>query len=283
MTYFGESGLTSTSANYIANKAKELANAISAKLSNISLYKEEVTLVGAEGSSVTKVGTPDAFDHLTTEVTTLGNLKALMAWLREAIKERGRLYANVFSQTTNDAISALVAPIRKPDLTQDEVIATWPVAKRNRYLALEAKASVYGKLVGPDGTLNIARKEYLDILSNPTVVQGKGRDMLIYKKTPLFGESTVEERFFELQTKWRSLESELNQMKHEIEETILADSVRKRAEYERAYTEYDSQRNRLLNEFTKDKEERLKEILALKIVIPDELKETYQLINNLGK
>ncbi len=54
--FFGKDGLTSTSANYIANKAKEYIAELEIKFKNINFINEEVILPGTTEKKYTKKG-----------------------------------------------------------------------------------------------------------------------------------------------------------------------------------------------------------------------------------
>ena len=45
--YFSNEGLTSTSANFYANIAKELANAATERLNNVKFFKTSVAVIGS--------------------------------------------------------------------------------------------------------------------------------------------------------------------------------------------------------------------------------------------
>ena len=49
--YFGESGLTSTSANYICNLAKESYEKLESKLNATSFLEEYITIIGARAET----------------------------------------------------------------------------------------------------------------------------------------------------------------------------------------------------------------------------------------
>ena len=54
--FFGNNGLTSTSANYIANKAKEYIKEIELRLSKLNFISEAVCLNNEELGTIIKIG-----------------------------------------------------------------------------------------------------------------------------------------------------------------------------------------------------------------------------------
>lgn len=98
--YFGEAGLTSTSANHVANMAKESVKNLADELSGVSFYGTKVCLLSGGEPKQSKVGnTAEQLDKTYDSLAYIGEAHALIAWLREAIKARERLLAEV-KQTT---------------------------------------------------------------------------------------------------------------------------------------------------------------------------------------
>lgn len=98
--YFGDSGLTSTSANHVANMAKESVRDVTAELGGVSFYGTTVSLLSGGEPKTAKVGkTTEELDRTYENLTHIGEAHALIAWLREAIKARERLLKEVKDMT----------------------------------------------------------------------------------------------------------------------------------------------------------------------------------------
>ena len=92
LVYFSDNGLTTTSANHLANKAKEYVAQLESELKNISFVKEEMQLLDSAVSRVTKTGCSDGeLDKFEQKLNIIAKAKSLCAWLREAIKEKENL------------------------------------------------------------------------------------------------------------------------------------------------------------------------------------------------
>jgi hypothetical protein len=91
LIFFGNSGLTNTSANYIANLAKELYNSIEKELNNIVFYTTTVKLIGSKEESLIQGGVTSV-DDIPNKLNDIAQLKSLIAWPRDAIKAKDRLY-----------------------------------------------------------------------------------------------------------------------------------------------------------------------------------------------
>ena len=89
--FFGEEGLTSTSANHIANIAKEYYQSLEAELDATNFIKEEIAIVGSIEKTETNTGTPDILNAVDENIKNIIAAKALIAWLREAIKLKNKL------------------------------------------------------------------------------------------------------------------------------------------------------------------------------------------------
>ena len=70
--FFAENGLTSTSANHIANLAKEMYQESVNSLENLQFYDESLTLLGAVGSTPIKSGaTPSDLELIPTTIENI--------------------------------------------------------------------------------------------------------------------------------------------------------------------------------------------------------------------
>lgn len=98
--YFGDAGMTSTSANHVANMAKESIKETANDLEAISFYNAHVSLLsGGEAQQAAVGSTRDDLDRVQRSLESIGEANALIAWLREAIKARERLLQEVKDTT----------------------------------------------------------------------------------------------------------------------------------------------------------------------------------------
>lgn len=270
--FFGESGLTTTSANHIANIAKEKYQLLLKQLETITLYNTNIGLISSEKQPLS-YGV-ETLSNVKPSLETIAQLKSLIAWLREAIKAKERLFEDVKSE--NFGLVAPVRPICENVMTEDEYVATWSIKKRNRYYFLETMCATIGSYIHPNGAFAKAREEYMNKLTNPLKVVGQGRDTTIYEYLPSIDSEEVENAFMTLQSEYRSYQSELNSLKYEIEEAIRSDNLTKSNKYSSEMRNYEAS---LENYNAEIKTLRLKEnerISNLKIIIPDSLQKIYQ-------
>lgn len=270
--FFGESGLTTTSANHIANIAKEKYQLLLKQLETITLYNTNIGLIGSEKQPVS-YGV-ETLSNVKPSLETIAQLKSLIAWLREAIKAKERLFEDVKSE--NFGLVAPVRPICENVMTEDEYVATWSIKKRNRYYFLETMCATIGIYIHPNGAFAKAREEYMNILTNRLKVVGQGRDTTIYEYVPSIDSEEVENTFMALQSEYRTYQAELNSLKYEIEEAIRSDNLAKSNKYSSEMQNYEAS---LENYNAEIKTLRLKEnerISNLKIIIPDSLQKIYQ-------
>ena len=81
--YFGENGLTNTSANHVANMAKESIKNVACELEAISFYSMTISLVSGGTPQQAKIGsTREQLDGVLKSLETVGEANALIAWLR---------------------------------------------------------------------------------------------------------------------------------------------------------------------------------------------------------
>ena len=288
----GEEGvaLTSTSANHIANLAKEYIQGVETQLNNISFFNVEVALVGSTGgaSTIQTGESLEVLDSLQSLLEGVAQAKSLIAWLREGIKAKENLMKDLQTISLEgwckeNGIAKPEAPNYGHVLTEIEYYASLPIKERNRYYQLETEAAVLGKYIHPDGYLSDARKELKDKLQHPHKVDGKGRDALIYTYTPTVDVAEVDNVFFELQKKHREIPAQLNAMKYNCEQAINESTNKVNTEYMAASQKYQAELKDVLGAFKTWKDEKSQEYSKLKIVVPNSLLGIYNTINSLGK
>lgn len=126
--YFGDTGLTSTSANHIANMAKESVRNTANELSGISFYSSTVSLLSGGNSQKAKLGsTREELNDIQRSLEAIGEANALCAWLREAITARERLLEEVKRMTLEGYCKNVLGGVEVPQ--QDTNIDDWMKAK----------------------------------------------------------------------------------------------------------------------------------------------------------
>lgn len=282
--------LTSTSANHIANLAKEYIQGVEAQLNNISFFNVEVALVGSTGgtSTIQTGESSEALDNLQSLLEGVARAKSLIAWLREGIKAKENLMKDLQIISLEDwckenGLTRPETPNYGHVLTEVEYYASLPIKERNRYYQLETEAAVLGKYIHPDGHLSDARKELKDKICHPHKVDGKGRDALIYTYTPTTSIAIVDNVFYELQKKHREIQAQLNAMKYSCEQAINKSTNKANTEYMAASQKYQAELKGILGAFKAWKDEKSQEYSKLKIIVPNSLLGIYNTINSLGK
>ena len=287
----GEEGvaLTSTSANHIANMAKEYIQGMETQLNNVSFLNVEVGLISANAHNVIQEGTSrEVLSSIPSMLESIAQAKSLIAWLREAIKAKNDLINRLQSVSLDgwceeNGVEKPLSPVAPHVLTEQEYYASLPIKERNRYYQLETVAAVLGKYIHPDGHLSNARKELKDKIYHPHKVDGKGRDALIYTYTPTTSIAIVDNVFYELQKKHREIQAQLNAMKYSCEQAINESTNKVNTEYMAASQKYQAELEDVLGAFKTWKDEKSQEYSKLKIVVPNSLLGIYNIINSLGK
>lgn len=282
--------LSSTSANHIANLAKEYIQGVETQLNNICFFDVRVALVGtlADANIIQTGETSEVLDDLQSLLEGVAQAKSLIAWLREGIKAKENLMKDLQTVSLEDWCkeNGMVKP-ETPNyghvLTEVEYYASLPIKERNRYYQLETEAAVIGKYIHPDGHLSKARKELKDKIYHPHKVDGKGRDALIYTYTPTTSIATVDNAFYELQKKHREIQAQLNAMKYSCKQAINESTNKVNTEYMVALQKYQAELRDVLGAFKTWKDEKSQEYSKLKIVVPNSLLDIYNTINSLGK
>lgn len=284
--FFAEKGITSTSANHVSNKGKELLKSEQAVLDNINFVNTTMSLLYAGNSrSITNgMKADDSFESMHKTITKIANLNAMSAWIHEAIKAKTEILEYVQSLSIDkwakeQNIELPNAPGKEFPITESDVIGTWDVAKRNKYYVYESYCSLVGKFIHPKGAFYEAKAQMNNAVQNPNKVEGSGRDAIIYSYEPSMPISDVNTEYDYLSTELRHKEAEFNKMKQEIIDAITEDKLTKEQKFGDAYAKYIDTMESIRNKFDMWKTKTVKEVSALKIYLPQGPKQTYDEIN----
>lgn len=286
--FFSENGLTSTSANHVANLAKEYVQNIEKDLSNTSFINTSVSIIDSNNDVTISIGKDATFlELIENKLNKISAAKSLIAWLREALKAKEKLQQELNQLSLYDWIktekneTVPVYPERDDYMTEDDYYASLNIKDRNRYYMLETQAAVYGKYIHPSGAFSKAREELSDKLNKPHEVKEDGRDTIIYNYNPSVEQSKVEDLFFKLQKDYRQVQAQLNGMKHECELALSENRISIDNAYKEELEKYNQTINKYNVEYNLWTKNKSQEYASLKIAIPDNLKSIYNEVNSL--
>ena len=285
--FFGTEGLTSTSANHIANMAKEYILNLESEIDNIRFYTTKITIIGTDKENILSKGLTD-ISFIPKYLKEIAKAKSLIAWLREGIKAKENLLREIEMFTSEDYAEKFNIPIpqfpkKKSVLTEDEYYSQLSLKERNEYYSLETEAAVIGKVIHNKGSIAKERSKYLLILQNPNNIEGTGRDTIIKSYEPTISQTQIEKVFFELQKRHREVQARLNAIKNKCQQAINEDRMRSLSEYDKEVAEYKAKTKELEVQCQKYRQEQTMIISRYKIVIPNSLIDIYNTINSLGK
>lgn len=276
-TFFGKEGITLTSANHLCNLAKEYLESCRANIDNLRFVTETFTHPGVQ-PVVTSVGITNLPDVI-EDVETIAKFHAFIAYMREAIKAKNQLAKEVptWGAWVKSHYPELVEPVVPTHTSWDEVFATKTIKEQNNYWKIEALCSALGKTIHPGRPFHEARTALYNAISKPSKMTNGG----ISTATPTVKPKEVDAIFFELQKKHRAAEAQLNAIKHSIDLEVEAINAKMDADYTEQYKNYAAQLKVALAEHRAEVDKCTAEFQALKIVVPNDLKETYEFLSNL--
>lgn len=282
-------GLTSTSANHIANLAKEMIRGIETSLDATVLYSTSVSLIGtASADRLVKGATPDDLRSTAARLHSVAEAKSLIAWLREAIKAKERLLKEAEAMTLGEYAGTL--GIELPEevkkghaITEDEYYASLSLDERNSYYETETLAAVLGKAIHPGGCFADARDALDRHIQTPREVKGDGRDTLIYSFEPTVEQALVDEVYFQLQKQYREAQARVNSYKYACQRAVKESEVAVETKYAEELDEYNKRMRLLHAQRSAYIKERVREIGDYKILIPRSLKGIFDEVSRLGK
>ena len=296
-SFFGPVGLTSTSANHYANLAKETARGIHNYLDNVKFYTTKISVIGQEDATISNGMLPEKLSTIPDGLKLISGLNSLIAFLREAIKEKDRLATEASEWEDKEVhsefdarYSALLGrrPVRAEYITKEDIIKSWSIGEQEKYLSLEAEAATLGKYIHEDGCISKARINLMTVTSSPVSVKENGRDTIIYRYTPTVTKEEVDDMFFHLQARHREVQAELNGMKKRIDDALDSNKLEVDEAYRLAYQSWSAEKNamdrelqQICEEDSKKRKQLALEVQNLKIAVPNRLKDIFDSLQSL--
>lgn len=288
--FLAEKGITSTSANHLANLAKERIQDHEAELRNLQFYNENVELLTGERKTLRK-GYTD-LNRIPLLINEIAKMYSFCAWVREAIRYKDNMINRLNELTLDDyceemGIEMPERPLAPEDPTQEDILARMSIKDRNDFFTLEAIAATFGKHIhntdNITGDVAVARAELQKVSKQPSQLEGRGRDSVLHSFEPTVDVEQVDDLFFKLQAQYRAYEARVNSIKADINKTIKDETLANRNRFENESNEY----SRKIQQLNIEKEKYVIEMRAkignLKIVIPDRQLDTFNMLNSLGK
>lgn len=295
--FFGDKGCTSTSANYIANLIKEILTKDKKFLDNISFVNSKVSSLNSDSKEATLSKGMSKFDleSIPDKVENIANLNALSSWLREAIKAKDEYLNNIQALAFSDFMENEYPEINKElinlQLEEAKILRDkwdesyvlynlFSIKELNEYFTALSYASAYGKIIHVDNPFNKARKQLYEKIQKPTYLSLSDEN-IIYTSTPSVEPKEVDEVFITMQSKHREYEKTLNSFQFKIKEIIYKHEQENNLKAQEINQKVDSLKKTYISLYKKYKEDKTNEIAKLKVVIPNDLKELFEELNNM--
>lgn len=277
----GKDGLTITSANHLANIAKEMYESLESKVESLKLSSRDYMIaVNGNVYRIENESDKSELDSLSENLRQIGLLKSMIAYLREGIAAKNSLSGDYAFEKHIESLIAegrvdLKEPVAGNPITFEDVFDTLSAEQKARYYALEAKCATIGGCIHPGGTYSAERKRFYENRENPTKVTGKGQEAEINAYSSNFTPEEVDKAFFGLQKEYRSLQAELNKMKADIDEKVSETNLGISSDNFAAMKAW-----REAKQVEKVKYNEM--IRNLKVVIPENLQEVYAKVNEVA-
>ena len=292
--YFGtEEGMTSTSATHVSAMANVMVQDIKQHIMGLRLYQKSIRVIGDAEVTVETVN--NTLPEIAESVKRICKANALIAWLREAVKEREQAQKYVSDMTLDDWMKkqgiekpASPVPPRMPTINFQDyktILDTGLTVKEyNRFVELNSALAVYGDMIHDKGLLTRQKNELARIMQNPTEVKESGRDTIITTyKVDVNVSVDIDNLYTQLQSEYRKLQAEKNGIEAKFSNLAMDYQTRKMDEWKAAKAQYDRDltaiNSQLVGYDTQMKEwkkQRLEELAALKIIIPNDLQPLYK-------
>lgn len=291
--FFKNGFLTSTEAQNICNVANEVIAELTESINSVQFYNTTITSIVSSNNAVNAgKGTPDV-SWIQGAIIKIGQYNSLIAWLKEAIKNKNEALDELSSIRIRDwseyeDYPAPKSPSKKATVTKDDVIRNLGATELNKYFTLQSRAAAIGKFIHETGSISKAKVMLNKVIAEPNKISGAGRDTVVYKYTPSVEVTEVNDMFLSLMSEHRNLNAQLNFIKAKAVEEANKQNIANEQEYQKARTAYSKEYNDWIDK-TEDLQSRFNQyiitekekISKLKINVPDSLMETYKAIKAL--
>ena len=288
-----EEGMISTSAQHVSAMANVMVQDIKQHIMGLRLYEKSIRVIGDAEVTVETVN--NTLPEIAESVKRICKANALIAWLREAVKEREQAQKYVSDMSLDDWMKkqgiekpAVPQPPQMPRINFQDyntILDTGLTVKEyNRFVELNSALAVYGEMIHEKGLLTRQKSELARIMQNPTEVKESGRDTIITTyKVDVNISADIDNLYTELQSEYRKMQAEKNGIEAKFSNLAMDYQTRKMDEWKAAKAQYDRDLQKVNSELVgiqtqmNDwKKQRLEELAALKIIIPDALKPLYK-------
>ena len=247
--YFGEEGMTSTSAQHVSAMANVMVQDVKQHLMGLRLYEKSIRVIGDVECKVEEVN--NTLPEISEGVKQICKANALIAWLREAVKEREKAQQYVQDMTLDKWME--LEGIEKPTSPQPPMMPKinfqdyktiletgLTVKEYNRFVELNSALAVYGDMIHDKGLLTRQKNELARIMQNPTEVKESGRDTIITTyKVDVNVSVDIDNLYTQLQSEYRKLQAEKNGIEAKFSNLAMDYQTRKMDEWKAAKAQYD--------------------------------------------
>ena len=273
-------GLTSSEANHVTNITKELVKNLN--LSNLNLFTATVLKSGIEHP----LDENSKNVNWITDIKRSGELYSLSAWLKSAIKYKEQWLDDLNrGQYITSNTYILEKDVVGTKFDFETYLDSLSVKERNEYLSSESVASHIGKFVHSFDAIREQSDKF-----QPTSFTQINNEVVTVKNTRLYTKDELIDGFFELQKQHRESEKVVNYYKAKHKEWVKEISDK----YSDAQKEVNFKNSEIIKEFSQKNEkeriefeatkrQKMSEVSALKITIPNELQETLGYVNQYAK
>lgn len=290
----GEKGMTSTSANKLANLAKERNREDMLLIENVRFFNEVMTLLVNPSEKVVisqgLEGSQEMFDKLRGALLRTARFNSFISWVREAISAKEALIEEVndlsfMSWCNKQGIEYPKEPENNIDKTlKDSKSASQAsIEELARYFINQSVASVIGQAIHPEGAIDEARRALIEANITPSYTEGYGKDTVIKTKEATATPEAVTGFYMALQSEWRHAEAAINEAKGKWQLADKELTIELTNDYNARMREYEITVSKIKTEWENWKLEETKRLGKLKIRIPQALQSVLDELLALGK
>lgn len=294
-TIFGKSGLTITSANNIANIAKEMYSEYETFIKNLKFLNIDFTQSNSEQQiRIQNASTKDQVLDSGSFLTEIYHLKGLIAYLREALTLKNEMlsfYQYYDENNFKEDLEKVGMLDKYPYFNfKSKIITASNNFKTNllkedankiaSYFTNEAAAATFGDLIHKNGYISDLRNDFNKKHSNPISIENINDIIHCRTYSSDLDYEFVNSFFYKLQSKHRDAQKKVNSVKFEIENKISNAETEALSKNKMINQEFQYEKTKVTSDVAIVRKEFLDEVKELKIKIPDNLKSIYDKVQS---
>lgn len=287
--FFGEDGITPSSADYLCSLAKEIIDEDIEELKSASFVEKTVQIIGSNSIPLTasEGKEEDWVNKVNERVHRVMEMHGLINWFKEALAVLKAeethwdtyTFYNWCTEIAHIRIDTVVQRVG-PEPVLIDAEGTFNTEERFKRLSTKTCCDVIGSLISD---ISNARKELHERMANPVEMTGDGVNLVITNYKATVHAPIVEDLFMTLRAEQRKLNQCMEAYNTKDKEILNDLHDRYQHLVRKATAEYNTELDALHVKYEEFRKAQIENTKKLLIIVPKALQPTVDYLNSLTK